>query len=1076
MPYWCKTCADIANPSRYYCATKFPVDNTFNGNIASGSSCEDGLNPFPSNDSPLRPARHSPDAALTAFAQLATHRLNCERAFIGIIDHKTHHVIAEATRSISLQLEDQHAEGDQLYCGLQALPIHFGICPSTIHVFSDPKSEFAISTPNVTANMSRYIIRDLIVEDAYRDRPYVAEWPFMRFYAEVPLKSPAGFVIGSLAIIDNKPRKVFDDSHVEILLEISTVITQHLENVRLQHDSKHAGRLMEGLSSFVKEESIAKRLATATATTFCHEGKLPPPSTLRRSAKTSKAYQSEQAPNAVFSRASNLIRKNMDLEGVVFFDARRSVNSSLSNQLVCENLGFSTKSDSIMTEALGVPQELLQQISARYSTGQIFNFDEIGLVAADHDEASPNANPSRSIPETDAALLSATFPGAHSIIFFPLPGAGDRWYAGCFGWTFDAKRALQPEEITYFAAFSNSIMSEIFRLEAVAMDRAKSDFISSISHELRSPLHGILASAELLQSCSSGPDQDSLIHMVDTCGRTLLDTMNHLFDYAKITNTSRSGSKSSSKDSSLPMSARSTLDLSELVEEVVEAVYTGHKFARASSGASPKADGSQDIKQPVSVILDIAGTSDWVFKSEAGAWRRIVMNLFGNALKYTDTGVIRVSLRASRLQTHSDRSHLTMVEFRVSDTGKGISQDYLKNRLYTPFAQEDSLSVGTGLGLSIVRQIVSALGGSMDIQSEYGDGTTVTVLIPLETSSAPGDTPDMETRKIIKDLRSRKFTYSLLNSAASTNTCEGPSIRCLIRSLSDWFGLEKTTLSSATVPDLIIAEEGAIPKLLNDVEPESNGHEQGIDSDAGLAKGLCSQHAIPLLILGPSSSAHLLPRRNRQRRLSQPFGPHKLATAIADSLSLTNSLTTFPDINGEAPKGGSLKRSYSTMSSSLSPYRVMDSADCDVAAQFNPPSRNAHAAVESHQSLSLLLVDDNDINLKIMSTYMRKLACHYVTASNGLEAVQRYQEACHEGAPFDIVLMDVSMPIMDGFEATREIRAFECRTKVPKPSRIIALTGLTSGQSQEEALASGANLFLTKPVQLKRLKGVLGLI
>jgi signal transduction histidine kinase/CheY-like chemotaxis protein len=986
-------------------------------------------------------------------------------------------VIAEATKTISLQSEDQHAEGDALYCGLQALPVHWGICPSTIHVFSDPHSEYAISTPNITANTSCYIIRDLTAEESYKDRPYVAHWPFMRFYAEVPVKSPAGFVIGSYAIVDDKPRQIFTDANVATLQEISAVITQHLETVRLQHDSKHAGRLMQGLSSFVKDKSSAKSLASTASTAPSPDDTLPPPSKLRRSAKSPNPYGSVQGPNTVFSRASTLIRKSMDLEGVVFFDARRSVSSSHSKQLVCENLGFSTKSDSIMTEALGMPQDLLQQISARYSTGQIFNFDELGLVAADPDEGSPNATPSRSTPETDAALLSATFPRAHSIIFFPLPGAGDRWYAGCFGWTFDAKRALQTEEITYFAAFSNSIMSEIFRLEAVAMDRAKSDFISSISHELRSPLHGILASAELLQACSSGPDQDSLIQMVDTCGRTLLDTMNHLFDYAKITNTARSKSSTSSKDSSLPMSARSTLDLSELVEEVVEAVYTGHKFARTSLITSPNVNGVQNSQHPVSVILDIAGGSDWVFKSEAGAWRRIVMNLFGNALKYTDTGAIRVSLRAGRLQSHSTGPQITMVELRVTDTGRGISQDYLKNRLYTPFAQEDSLSVGTGLGLSIVRQIVTALGGSMDIQSEYGEGTTVTVLIPLEASFAAADGSEVDTRKISQLLRSQKISYALLTSDDCSSASSDPSMQCVAQTLSDWFGLERMSLSSASVPDLVIAEEQSIQKISSHDGIDRCDHEYRLGADAEAAKGLFAQQAVPLLILGANSSTRLLPTSNWQRRLCQPFGPHKLAKAISDSISpLANGVNAVSqDTDGETPKRGTLKRSYSTMSNSLSPYRIMESPESSIQAQCHPQSRGAVESIPGHPSLSLLLVDDNEINLQIIAMYIRKLPCRYITACNGLEAVELYQKAFREGKPFDVVLMDVSMPVMDGFEATREIRNFECITGTPTPSRIIALTGLTSGKSQEEALASGVNLFLTKPVQLKKLKGVLGL-
>jgi signal transduction histidine kinase/CheY-like chemotaxis protein len=1001
------------------------------------------------------------------------HKLNCQRAFISIIDHKTHHVIAEATKTISLQFEDQHAEGDSLYCGLQALPVQWGICPSTIHVFSDPNSEYAISTSNITANTTCYIIRDLFSEESYMHRPYVQDWPYMRFYGEVPVKSPAGFVIGSFAIVDDKPRQIFSDADVASLQEISTVITQHLETVRLQHDSKHAGRLMQGLSSFVKEESSAKELEVASSTTDCEFET--PPSKLRRLAKTPDAYRSELGPDTVFSRASSMIRKSMDLEGVVFFDARPSVSTAHSKQSFCENLGFSTRPDSIMGEALGMPHELLQQISARYSTGQIFNFDELGLVAADQDESSSNATPSRSTPETDAALLSATFPGAHSIIFFPLPGAGDRWYAGCFGWTFDAKRALQTEEITYFAAFSNSIMSQIFRLEAVAMDRAKSDFISSISHELRSPLHGILATAELLQACSSGTDQDSLIHMVDTCGRTLLDTMNHLFDYAKITNSSRWGSSTSNSDSSSPMSTRSTLDLSELVEEVVEAVYTGHKFSRSPSITSPNVNGAHYPHQPVSVILDIASASDWVFESEAGAWRRIVMNLFGNALKYTEKGTIRVSLRADPLQPHSDGPQSTMVKLCVTDTGKGISQDYLKNRLYTPFAQEDSLSVGTGLGLSIVRQIVTALGGSMEIQSEYGEGTAVTVLIPLEASVSPADAPEVDTRKITQDLRSRKITYALLNSDTLLGNSNEPSMRSVLQALSDWFGLERINLSSTTVPDLVIAEAQAIPNLLIHDEADSLHHEHHIDASADLAKEIVLPNTAPLLIFGTSSSVQHLPRSNRQRRLSQPFGPHKLATAIFHSLSLNDMVSVSQETNGETPKRGSLKRSYSTMSTTMTPSRLMESQTTPMQVECIPEPRDAVESMAANSMPSFLLVDDNEINLKIIATYIQKLPCRYKTACNGLEAVERYQEAYEEGTPFDVIVMDVSMPVMDGFEATREIRAFERQKGAEKPSRIIALTGLTSAKSQEEALASGVNLFLTKPLQLKKLKVVLGL-
>jgi len=181
----------------------------------------------------------------------------------------------------------------------------------------------------------------------------------------------------------------------------------------------------------------------------------------------------------------------------------------------------------------------------RYPSGHIFNFDEGGLISSGEDEndfarepdlvsgQSVNSGKRRQGKWVEGDLMTRLFPGARSIIFLPLWDSHKaRWFSGLFGWTTDTRRGLQPEELTYVAAFGNSIMTEVARLDAVAVDRAKSDFISSISHELWSPLDGILASAELLQELSTGPDQDDLIRMVDICGRTLLDTMNHLFDFS----------------------------------------------------------------------------------------------------------------------------------------------------------------------------------------------------------------------------------------------------------------------------------------------------------------------------------------------------------------------------------------------------------------------------------------------------------------------------------------------------------------------------------------------------------------
>jgi hypothetical protein len=156
---------------------------------------------------------------------------------------------------MSLRDQNIHQEGDVLYLGIQSLPLHWGVCPSTMKTFTEQGNSLEISTPNVTANKSRYIIRDFLEEARTKDRPYVVGWPYMRFYAEVPIRSPAGFVIGGYCVVDNRPRQNFGDAEVNLLQEISDNIGNHLELMRMRQDFERAERLMKGLSFFVEGQS-----------------------------------------------------------------------------------------------------------------------------------------------------------------------------------------------------------------------------------------------------------------------------------------------------------------------------------------------------------------------------------------------------------------------------------------------------------------------------------------------------------------------------------------------------------------------------------------------------------------------------------------------------------------------------------------------------------------------------------------------------------------------------------------------------------------------------------------------------
>lgn len=281
---------------------------------------------------------------------------------------------------------------------------------------------------------------------------------------------------------------------------------------------------------------------------------------------------------ATFSRATNLLRESLDLEGVFCFDgcprsfaslvtnvpsnaerdsgsetnddttsgdqAPRSftVNSNVEYS-AADCFGFSTRGKSSLANNVlssthyRVPERKLQYLIQKYPSGQIFHFDDSGILSPSEDssgqdeirkkytQAQRRKNPSR-VNDED---LQNWFPAARAIIFLPLWAAKSQTcMAACFGWSTEATRKFSLEDLTYFTTFGRSITAEVTRLDMLSSDRAKSDFISSVSHELRSPLHGILGSAEMLQEICSEPRQTRMISMIQNCGVSLLETMNHM--------------------------------------------------------------------------------------------------------------------------------------------------------------------------------------------------------------------------------------------------------------------------------------------------------------------------------------------------------------------------------------------------------------------------------------------------------------------------------------------------------------------------------------------------------------------
>jgi signal transduction histidine kinase len=291
-------------------------------------------------------------------------------------------------------------------------------------------------------------------------------------------------------------------------------------------------------------------------------------------------------------------------------------------------------------------------------------------------------------------------------------------------------------------------MTELARLDAIASNQAKASFVASISHELRSPLHGILGNLQFLQESPLDSFQIAMLGSMAACGRTLLDTLNHVLDYAKLPEVKRNASTIRLKDtktillSSKPLRNRQlgyshsqevAFDLAQATEEVVEAVFAGQAYGVFSDafkeGLKDSSDATPDKRKDCFIVLNIAQEDDWDFVVPPGSWRRIVMNIFGNALKYTDSGQISISLRAS--ERRNDVNTPRNIVLTITDSGSGMSPQFLANKVFQPFSQENPHATGTGLGLSIVRQMIESIGGKVEINSDTDWGTKTTVKLPL---------------------------------------------------------------------------------------------------------------------------------------------------------------------------------------------------------------------------------------------------------------------------------------------------------------------------------------------------------